>query len=586
MKNELSEETDSYPGFLKNSLNFYNLASLVIQKARQELASDESKIQLNELEYTTFHKSIQTAYLAYKTFNEVEYLNQAFQNSERIKASSVFDKINDQMALENSMIPDSLVLKEKELNLVIASYQKGILEEKNTTSPNDSIIADYTDKLFKANNDKQDLMLDLETNYTDYFNLKYSTSMLNISEIQKNLKKNEVLIEYVLVEDELNPELYIISISPENSAFLKQNLDSGWMQNIQKFFDFTTSTKYQYVTKKESTEFCVVSQNLYKQLVLPLSDEIKEKKLIIIPDGILNYIAFDALLKSLPDTSQQIRFNQLDYLIKSNCINYSFSANLLYGSQKPQKKGKQQVVAFAPEYTGKTYQFGKQEIKLTHLPGTIKEVESISEILNSQTFSRQDATEINFRQHAPGAKVLHLAMHAHINDSIPAFSRFAFSILPEETQQNDGWLTTLDIYNLELNSELVVLSACNTGRGKLRKGEGVINLARGFLFAGCPSLIMTLWEVEDNSGAEIMQLFYKNLKKGKAKDDALRNAKLQYLEKSHSRLAHPHYWLAYISIGDNSPVFGSYDYYFFGILVILLIVIVVDQYSQNKKKPV
>lgn len=585
MKNELSSDTDLYPGFLKNSLKYYNLAGLVIQKARQELASEESKLQLNEFEYATFYKSIKTAFTAYEYFGDEEFLNLAFQNSERIKASSVFDKINAQMALENSMIPDTFVLKENELNQIIGLYQERIMEEKNAPSPNDSVISDYDNKLFEAINRRQDLMLDLETNYTDYYNLKYSKSMLTVSTVQKKLQKNEVLIEYVLAEDDSQPELFIIFISPEKTAFLKQNIDSAWIQNIQEFFDFTTSKKYQYITKNESTKFCLASYHLYNKLILPISDEIEEKKLIIVPDGKLNYIAFDALLQNLPDTTRRIRFNELDYLIKNNSVNYIYSANLVYGTEQKPPKTSKKVVAFAPQYTGDTYRFGKQEIRLSPLPGTIEEVENISKMLKTQSFEGQEATEKNFRLHASGSEILHLAMHAHIDDSVPALSRFAFTVLPENSLQNDGWLTTLDIYNLDLNSRLAVLSACNTGRGKLRKGEGVINLARGFLFAGCPSLVMTLWEVEDNSGAELMRLFYKNLKKGKATDDALRNAKLQYLSNSNSRLAHPHYWLGYISIGDNTPIFYSYDYYFFGILVLLVMAIGVDQYIRNKKSP-
>lgn len=90
---------------------------------------------------------------------------------------------------------------------------------------------------------------------------------------------------------------------------------------------------------------------------------------------------------------------------------------------------------------------------------------------------------------------------------MPAFSRFAFTQNEETEINNDGWLNTADIYNLELNARLTVLSACNTGSGNLRKGEGVMSLARGFLYAGCPSIIMSLWEVEDNAGTEIMHSF-------------------------------------------------------------------------------
>ena len=110
------------------------------------------------------------------------------------------------------------------------------------------------------------------------------------------------------------------------------------------------------------------------------------------------------------------------------------------------------------------------------------------------------------------------------------------------------------IYNLDLNAKLAVLSACRTGTGKLSKGEGIMSLARGFLYAGVPGIIMTLWAVEDISGADIISGFYNNLFKGQSKDMALRNSKLTYLEHADQLHAHPYFWAAYVQIGDNSPI--------------------------------
>jgi len=127
------------------------------------------------------------------------------------------------------------------------------------------------------------------------------------------------------------------------------------------------------------------------------------------------------------------------------------------------------------------------------------------------------------------------------------------------------------------------LSACNTGTGQLKKGEGIMSLARGFLYAGCPTIIMSLWEVEDESGTEIMTSFYRNLKKGKSKDESLRLAKLDYLESVNSRRAHPHYWLGFVIIGDNKPLFNSYDFYFFIVLILTILGIGIDQVMRIKK---
>ncbi len=220
---------------------------------------------------------------------------------------------------------------------------------------------------------------------------------------------------------------------------------------------------------------------------------------------------------------------------------------------------------------------------LLPLPGVQKEVDKISDIVKSKVFSKKEATEKNFRENAENFDILHLAMHAFINDSLPAFSSLAFDQLKTDDTNSDGLLSTADIYNLKLNARLTVLSACNTGSGHLQKGEGILSLARGFLYAGCPSIIMSLWEVEDESGTQIMSSFYRNLKKGKTKDEALRAAKLEYLESAGSRKAHPHYWLSFVSIGDNSPLYISYDYYFFILLILAFLGIAIDQVLRIKK---
>ena len=285
----------------------------------------------------------------------------------------------------------------------------------------------------------------------------------------------------------------------------------------------------------------------------------------------------------MPDTSAIINFKRLDYLMKKNTINYSYSANLLFKFNDSRQKTKNRALAFAPIYSGDTLLFENQQLFLMPIPGTQKEVDLISKEIKTKLFKGDEATVLNFRNNVENHDILHLAMHAFINDSVPALSRFAFSQNTGELAEKDRWLNTADIYNLDLNARLTVLSACNTGSGKLRKGEGVMSLARGFLYAGCPSIVMTLWEVEDNSGAQIMSSFYKNLKKGKSKDEALRFAKLEYLENANSRLAHPHYWLGYVSIGDNYPLFRSYDFYFFSLLLLALIGITTDQILRIKK---
>jgi hypothetical protein len=150
------------------------------------------------------------------------------------------------------------------------------------------------------------------------------------------------------------------------------------------------------------------------------------------------------------------------------------------------------------------------------------------------------------------------------------FSRLAFYQDQTDSLINDGWLNTSDIYNLQLNARMAVLSSCRSGTGILRRGEGLMSLARGFFYAGCPSVVLTLWEVEDKTGTAIMKEFYRNLKFGKPKDVALRNAKLKYLSQADPMTSHPHFWLGYITVGNPDPLFSGKQKYLLALMLFIL----------------
>ena len=121
----------------------------------------------------------------------------------------------------------------------------------------------------------------------------------------------------------------------------------------------------------------------------------------------------------------------------------------------------------------------------------------------------------------------------------------------------DGLLHTYELYNLNLNAQLACLSACNTGFGQVRSGEGMVSLAKGFYYAGVSNIMMSLWSVPDNSTSEIIQMFNEELEKGAGKAEALRMAKLRYLEQADAYSSEPYHWAAFTLIGDNEPVTTS-----------------------------
>lgn len=581
---EQPKENPVFTQSMAQAIETYQVVSGLIQRARKEISDDESKIQLTALEYSTFQEIIRISYTAFSVSKDFKYLELAFQNAERVKGSSVFDKISDQLALENSLVPDSLLNEERKINNTIAIFSEKIYEENSKSDPDSILIKEYNNEIFEATRNRDELNRFMESEYSDFYDLKYSNSMLSAKEIQQKLKDDQIIIEYVLNETDTLTELYSFIISKNSIEFSKQKMNPDFHQSVETMFYFMSNTEYMFTKNEDSKQFCLASNQLYKNLILPFKNQIQHKKITIIPDGKLSYIPFDALLVNLPDTMKMIEFNQLSYLIRDYCINYSNSANLLFKQKSPDKKTLIKAVAFAPEYKkGEIIEVANRYLSLIPLPGVQREVDEIAKVIKTKIFRGEDATEENFRNNAEKYDILHLAMHAFINDSLPAFSSLAFTQVASEDPTKNGLLNTMDIYNFKLNAKLTVLSACDTGSGQLKKGEGIMSLARGFFYAGCPSIIMSLWEVEDESGTQIMTSFYKNIKKGKDKDEALRLAKLEYLESVNSRRAHPHYWLGFVSIGDNSALYLSYDFYFFILLILSLSGIGIDQAIRIKK---
>ncbi len=181
-----------------------------------------------------------------------------------------------------------------------------------------------------------------------------------------------------------------------------------------------------------------------------------------------------------------------------------------------------------------------------------KELSEISSIIPGEMYYQEDATESTFKQKVSEAGIIHLATHAIIDDDSPMHSKLVFT--PDSSSDEDGFLNTYELYNMNLKANLVVLSACNTGYGKLVRGEGVMSLARGFTYAGCPSIVMSLWPVDDKSTYTLMKDFYLGITEGLKKDEALRQAKLNYIKNAKEPLASPFYWAGFTSLGNTEAI--------------------------------
>jgi CHAT domain-containing protein len=192
---------------------------------------------------------------------------------------------------------------------------------------------------------------------------------------------------------------------------------------------------------------------------------------------------------------------------------------------------------------------------LADLPGAENEAKAISDELNGNLVLASEATEKIFKEYASRYHLLHLAMHTYIDEQNPLFTKLIFSNSTDTL--DDGYLNMYEVYGLNLNAKLVIISACRSGDGNLIKGEGLLSLARGFQYAGCPALVAAQWRIDDFSGSEVMVNFAKNLKSGMSKSIALQRAQAKYIGNADPLRSHPYFWASYQVIGDDNPLFIS-----------------------------
>ncbi len=243
------------------------------------------------------------------------------------------------------------------------------------------------------------------------------------------------------------------------------------------------------------------------------------------------------------------------------------------------EKPKNNILAFAPIYST-----SNNKSHLQPLPFAKQEAVNIVEKQGGTIYYDKEATKNNFILHAGSSNILHLAMHTIINDSLPMQSKLVF--YNNEKDNASHYMFTHELYNMNLNASMVALSACNTGNGDLRKGEGIMSLARGFVYAGVPSIVMTLWEVQDASGSIIMDKYYEYLKQGSTKDIALQQAKLDVLRDANMAKSHPFFWSTYIVSGDTTSIemHKNNSKYYWVILMFSILVIVITFSILRRKK--
>ncbi len=522
------------------SHSYLKRAIELLENFRYSLSSDETKMNITARARSIYNKEVLCLLELNKLFKENDYLNEAFIMAEKSKASTLLEAIRQNEIKNQLKQMDTLLRLENTLKIQASALQQKLNIEKEKTIADSSLIQEYIEKLYGLT-DKADSINETIISAVKENQINTTTDILHPDSILGKMDSTSCLLEYVLSDSLMHTFIFA-----DNMLYVESQLiDSNFTQHLTNFRQKTIRFPGQDALN-ELNSFNESAYYLYKKLI---PDKISEnpniKKIIIIPDEDLAYLAFDALSKTNPEDKPG-SFRLLHYMIRDYNIGYDYLASLHFKNirNSTKKEANKGIIAMAPEYPTK-----KESglVEFNHLKWVKAEVDSIGDLFDADIFTGKHATKSNFLNKASDYAILHFAMHAVADEDNPLNSHLVFY---NGDTSLDFRLHVYEIYHQILSAKLAVLSSCNTGFGKLEKGEGIISLARSFAYAGIPSTIMALWEIEDKPGFQVIISFYNNLRQGYPSDEALRTAKLNFLNSANNLLAHPYFWAAYVPVGE------------------------------------
>ncbi|HEY3026674.1 MAG TPA: CHAT domain-containing tetratricopeptide repeat protein [Pyrinomonadaceae bacterium] len=541
----------------------------------------------------------------------LDYAAEAFKVTEEGRARSLLDMLSETNAQVTAGVPADL-LKRKQDNLdrqqEIAQQLTGISLSSDPQNQQKQRPSDLDSELDKLQTEFDDIENQIRTASPRYAALTAAQPQSLAEVQQKVLDEGTVLLEYSLGSDAsylwavTSASVFVYKLPPRAMVDklvtdLRAQLIPSKLQRRIVGIDVAANQQRGLGLGVDSvpenvSAFVAAASVLYKAVVEPAASVIGEKRLLVVADGALNYVPFEAMVKSAEGTD----YASLGYLVKTNEIVYAPSASVIaairqqrnktagksfllvadpvFNSNDPRAKG---TVTASAEATAEARGLGlesavedvagesaqssssAQGLQLARLAGTRAEAEQIGQLVKksggqSDLWLDLKASEDDVKSHdIQNYRVIHFATHGLLNADRPQFTGLVLSLVGNKN--NDGFLRTDEVFNMNVGAPLVMLSACETGLGKEKRGEGVIGLTRAFMYAGAPTVGVSLWSVADKSTAELMTDFYRRLLGPPAglstvtsPAAAMREAQLAMI--TGKKYSAPFYWAPFVLIGD------------------------------------
>lgn len=539
----------------------------LVDSIRLSYQSDYDKQYLLGESYQLYELALEIAFRGGEP-----YTDEAFRIMENSKALSLFAAVRDLHARDFAGVPARSLEKARRLQYQL---QQADARLESAVSEAEQIAGRQAWLALKQEYDS--LIRSFEKDYPDYYRLKYQQPSFAITDpAAKALLGDQLLIEYFTGATHLYAFIY------DGAKGQSRLFQLPWRKDFNQWAKTLKSDIY----NREDEAFRRKASALYQALLEPLLADALPQRLLIIPDGVLGYLPFDILLTAPVAPGQENNFRQYPFLMRNTAVSQNFSLAMLREMKRELSVDNKELLAFAPSFPNAEIlaERGDRAV-LGELLFNQQEAKAVLKWFDGELIAAQQATKNQFLELSSRFRIYHIASHAVVDDETPNHSYIAFSTT-EEGNLNHSRLYSYEILAQNFPADLVVLSACETGIGQVVKGEGIMSLARAFSYAGARSLITSLWNVNDQSGQELMESFYRLLKSGLTKDEALRRAKLSYLERAPDNArAHPKYWAAFIPTGNMDALGRRWDWGWGSLPLLLIVLIYVFYHKERAQKP-
>lgn len=541
---KILSKTHPNSSFLKKSLECLILSEELLVKEKSTLDMEDSKWKFLDANYNVYEQIISTVCDMQRMSPNDSLLALAFRYFEKSKSSSLAEALFEAERNGSMKMSDSLFRHQNNLKRTIFKVQDELNKVLGGSNPNSKEVARLRGEVVKLDRRIQLNKSAIEHKYPGYFKVKYAAAIPSLEDVKQYLaKKDQVLLEYCFG----NESVYGLCISKDSVSFKRLgSADSSGavIQAFRNHFNGKVSSFNAEVFKA----FVSNSHFLYGSLIEPfVSLHETTKRILVIPDGPLGQLPFETLVEEMP-VSSDVNYLSLKYLLKKYTIGYAYSSVSLFNADQ-HSTSSPSVLAMAFSGKERTENMGFQTIL-----GVERELQMLEDKLTTGEFlNSEQASELNFKKLSPWHDIIHLAVHGQGDLQKGNASSLYFTAKNDSVE--DSELHAYELYGLKLKARLVVLSACETGLGTAYKGEGMLSMASAFTFSGCQNILMSLWKINDKVSVSLIDNFYDELLKGNCIDEAIAQAKREYLNQADELTADPGNWAPLVAYGNLEPVF-------------------------------